>query len=92
MDALTFAITVLAVWRVSLLITADEGPFSVLETLRSKIDPNQATWLGRGVRCVGCVSFWVSLAAALLLRASALEWLGMAGGALLVHRIAMRQT
>ena len=90
MTALGFVIATLAIWRVSIVITADEGPFGMFEAMRSKIDPNQSTWLGRGLRCVGCVSVWVSLAAALLLQASALEWLGLAGGALAVHRIAMR--
>ena len=90
MTALMFAVMTLAVWRVSFLIAQDEGPFSLIEKVRSRIDPNQSSWLGRGVRCVGCVSFWVSLAAALIVQASAWEWLGMAGGALLIHKAVTR--
>ncbi len=89
MSALTLVIVVLAVYRVSVLIAQDEGPFSVLERVRSKIDPNQASWIGRGLRCVGCVSFWVSLVAALGLNVDywLWLWLGVAGGVLLIHRI-----
>lgn len=89
MNALTFVIVVLAVYRVSVIIAQDEGPFSVFESLRSKVDPNQSSWLGRGVRCVGCVSFWAALAAALLLSATdwVWVWLGVAGGAMLLHRL-----
>jgi len=85
-----FIIAVLAVWRVSIIITADEGPFGMFEAIRGRIDPNQTSWLGRGVRCVGCVSVWVSLLAALILHSSLIEWFGLAGGALLVHRIVMK--
>lgn len=86
----SFIVMTLVVWRVSVLIAADEGPFSLIEKARSRIDPHQSTWLGRGVRCVGCVSFWASLAAALIVQASVWEWLGMAGGALLIHKAVTR--
>ncbi len=89
MNALMLVIVTLAVYRVSVLIAQDEGPFSVLEIARSHIDPNQSTWLGRGVRCVGCVSFWVALVAILILDVpdGVWAWLAVAGGALLIHRL-----
>lgn len=89
MNALTFVIVVLAVYRVSVLIAQDEGPFSLLERARGRIDPHQASWMGRGLRCVGCVSFWVALAAALLIGAAdwVWVWLAVAGGAMLIHRL-----
>lgn len=89
LSALSFVIVVLAVWRVSVIIAQDEGPFSVFERVRGRIDPNQSTWLGRGVRCVGCVSFWVALVALILLDIPnpIWVWLGVAGGAMLIHRI-----
>ncbi len=89
MNALMLVIVTLAVYRVSVLIAQDEGPFSVLEIARSHIDPNQSTWLGRGLRCVGCVSFWVSLVAAMAFNLDwwLWLWLGIAGGAMFIHRI-----
>jgi hypothetical protein len=75
-----------AVWRVSRLIALEEGPFSVFAWLRGRIDPNQQTWIGRGISCVPCISFWVALIAALLLQLSVTEWLGLAGAVLLINR------
>lgn len=89
-DGVTLALLILAVYRVSYLIAIDEGPFSVIERMRSRIDENQKTWLGRGVRCVGCVSFWVALLAMLLTGGSVLDWLSMAGGALVIHKAVNR--
>jgi len=68
------------------MIALEEGPFGMIAAIRERIDPNQTSWLGRGVRCVACVSFWLSLLAALMIQASVLEWLGIAGGVLVIHR------
>lgn len=86
MTPLAFLVAALAVYRVSYLIAQEEGPLSIIAKVRGKIDPDQDNWLGRGVRCVACVSFWVSLIIVLLIGASWLEWLGVAGGALVIHK------
>lgn len=83
---LVFIVAVLAVYRVSYLIAQEEGPFGIASWLRGKIDPDQSNWLGRGVRCVACVSFWISAIAALLINATWGEWLGIAGGVLVIHK------
>ncbi len=85
-DGVTLILLTIAIYRIAYLLAIEEGPFSVLATLRDRIDPNQATWLGRGVRCVACVSFWLALGAALLISGSILDWLSMAGGALVIHK------
>ena len=69
----------LATYRVAWMVAREEGPFGVFTWLRGKIDPHQRTWVGRGLSCAGCVSFWLAMVATLLLRGSALDWLGMAG-------------
>lgn len=74
-----FALVTLAVYRVSRLITLEDGPFDVFAKIRGKIDPNQRTWIGRGLSCVLCVSFWIAGLAALIVGASWIEWLAMAG-------------
>lgn len=74
-----FILATLAAYRVSYAITREEGPIGVFAFMRGHIDPNQRTWLGRGLNCVLCISFWVTLIIALLLSASVLEWLAMAG-------------
>lgn len=57
---LDLAIGILATWRLTALVVDDEGPFSLLSRLRQRLDPSQATWVGRGVRCYWCVSFWLA--------------------------------
>lgn len=79
-----------AAYRVSYLVVRDEGPFGVFASVRGRIDANQRTWIGRGLNCLVCVSFWMTLIAALLLQASVLEWLAMAGLILLWREVMSR--
>lgn len=78
-----FLLATLAAYRVSYAIAREEGPIGMFAFVRGRIDPNQKTWLGRGLNCVLCVSFWVTLIIALLLGATWLEWLAMAGAIVL---------
>jgi hypothetical protein len=59
-DLTTFLIAALAVWRLAYLVVYDEGPFGLALKLRGRIDPDQATWIGRGINCMVCVSFWLA--------------------------------
>lgn len=93
MTPFTFLVAILAAYRVAVLIAREEGPFSMFATIRGKVDPNQATWLGRGLNCAACVSFWTSLLvvlAVLYLPAEIVTplilWLAVACGALLLNR------
>lgn len=91
--ALLFVVGVLAVWRAAILITEDEGPFSAFAYIRDHIDPHQKTWVGRGLNCAWCVSWWAGLIATLWLWAFSwldaslipIWWFGMSGGAILLH-------
>lgn len=65
MQPLTFLMASLAVYRVSRMITDEEGPFSVFAKLRGRYPPD--TWIGRGLECIMCVSVWVALPFALAL-------------------------
>lgn len=83
---------VLAAYRVSYMIAYEEGPGGIIAAVQGRIDPLQKTWLGRGIRCVFCISFWITLlGAALLLEYSTwqtfvLSWLSAAAGVMLLHR------
>jgi hypothetical protein len=79
MTPLTLIVATLAAYRISRMITAEEGPFGAFLWLREHIDRDQQSWVGRGLNCILCVSFWVTGAIALVLGATWLEWLGMAG-------------
>jgi hypothetical protein len=79
MTPFIFIVAVLASYRISHMIAREDGPFDVLSTIRGHIDPQQKTWIGRGLSCPLCISFWVTLIVALLIGGTWLEWLGMAG-------------
>jgi hypothetical protein len=77
MLAIALICATLAVYRLSFMITREEGPFDVFERLRlaaqtlpSSPDgrPNRLRphWIARGIACPLCVSFWLSLIAAFL--------------------------
>lgn len=63
MTLLTFALAALAVYRISRMITDEEGPFMVFSRIRGIAQPT--TWVGRGLECIMCVSVWIALPIAL---------------------------
>lgn len=86
-----FGIAVLAVYRISYFIALDDGPFDVGSKFRGWI--GQKSWIGRGFHCVMCISFWVSLGAALLVNGF-VPWtlsygLAVAGAVVVIHRRAL---
>lgn len=58
-DATTLTICALATYRIVRLIAIEEGPFSLSLKLRGVLDPDQRTWVGRGLACPWCISFWI---------------------------------
>lgn len=95
---LALLLAMLAVYRLARLVADEDGPFDVFARLRGAIDPDQATWIGRGLVCPLCVGFWLALPAALALGVWGvydawlwpLWWLAIAGGACWLHRLAER--
>ena len=78
-----------AVYRVSRMIVAEEGPGRIFELLR-RATADDTHWLHDGIRCPLCVSFWLSLPAAVMIASSWQEiillWLGVAGLVTLIYR------
>lgn len=60
--ALILIVLALATWRAAYMVTSEEGPFGIFQRLRGAVDPDQRTWLGRGINCIYCVSFWAAWA------------------------------
>lgn len=58
-DALWLTVAALLVYRVSRMVTDEEGPFAIFSRIRSHFPPTN--WVGRGFECIMCVSFWVAL-------------------------------
>ena len=79
---------VLAVWRITQLLHAEDGPWAVMVGLRRAA--GEGLW-GELLDCFYCLSLWVSVPLAIVLSHSWLEfvrlWLGLSGAAILLHRI-----
>lgn len=85
-------LAILAVYRIAHMVAQEDGPFDVFARIRSI--PTPESWVARGLSCVLCISFWVSLLAALLLAhqdatmqrsETLLTWLGIAGAVMVLH-------
>jgi len=85
--ALRFALSALAVYRASLLLAREDGPFDVFRRLRSAA---KGTAAGRLMACVNCVSIWVALPLAWFVANSWVErivvWWALSGAAVLMDR------
>ena len=84
MSAVWFTIAALATYYTARTIAQEDGPFGVFDRLRLRLNSG---YLGKGIRCVVCVSAYTGLAAALFLALFGLYdvwlwplvWLGLAG-------------
>lgn len=86
-----FLICSLAVYRVALMGSSEEGPAAMFARLRRKVPAK--TNPGRGIRCILCWTVWVAGAVAgyllwqeqIKLWETPLWWLGLSGGAVVIH-------
>lgn len=86
-----FLLALLGTYRLSHMIAMEDGPFDVFADLRDKA--GQRTWIGRGLHCPLCISFWLSwiMGARLVVTGNVPfhQWtvvsLGLAGGCLVLH-------
>jgi hypothetical protein len=88
MDPMRFLILALAVWRVTHLIQAEDGPWDVIFKIRK--------WVGNGfagslMDCFYCLSIWVAMAAAAFVGKSVADFicysLALSGAAIFMQRI-----
>jgi len=88
MNGVDFTIGALAVWRITHLLHAEDGPFHLVRSLR---DAASGRFLRELFTCFYCLSLWVALpVAALLARRAAdapLTWLALSGTAILAERL-----
>ena len=82
-----FALSALAVYRASLLVAREDGPWDAFRRLRSAA---KGTMVGRLVACVNCLSIWIALPLALFVGTSWVErviaWWALSGAAVLMDR------
>ncbi|AKJ27546.1 hypothetical protein [Caldimonas brevitalea] len=87
--AVDWALAALAVWRVTHLLAAEDGPGGIVVRLRRRAGHG---WLGEALDCFHCLSLWVAAPAAACLavgwRQGLLGWLGLSAAAILLERAA----
>ena len=88
MTAFWFVVSIMATYRVANLVSQEDGPFDVFSTIRERL--GQTTWVGRGMSCLLCVSWWLAVLPAVIVasdwREFALLWPGIAGGVLMLKK------
>lgn len=86
-DFTRFLIAALAVWRLTHLLTAEDGPWDVSVRIRRAAGEG---FFGHLLDCFYCLSVWIALPVAWVLHRDlidwALVWLGLSGAAILLER------
>jgi len=92
MDIYRFMLGVLAVWRMTHLLQAEDGPWNV--SLRLRQAAGSGFW-GRLLGCFQCLSLWIAAPPAWLLGHGWIErmflWLAFSGGAVLLQKFSRRE-
>lgn len=82
-----FALGTLAVWRITHLLHAEDGPWDLFVRLRHKIGEG---FLGTLFDCFYCLSLWIAAPVAFVVSAGwierALAWPALSGAAILLER------
>jgi Protein of unknown function (DUF1360) len=86
--SMRIALAVLATWRVTHLLSSEDGPGDLIYHLRAKLG---SSFAGKLMDCFYCLSLWVAALLALLVTLHftswLLAWLGLSGGACLLERM-----
>jgi hypothetical protein len=89
----TFTLIVLAVWRLTHLLNAEDGPSHLLSRFRAKV---RSVFWSELLDCFYCLSLWVAVPFALLLGSSWSEklllWPALSGAAILLERATLRES
>jgi len=84
-------IGLLAAWRITHLLQAEDGPFDLIYRLRKAFG---SSVFGKMMDCFNCLSLWVAMPFAYFLADSwpekILLWLALSGGAILLERITQK--
>jgi hypothetical protein len=82
-----FALAVLGTWRISHLLTQEDGPADFVIRIRARLG---SSLFGTAMDCFYCMSVWVAVPMTAILNRPATEsiliWLAMSGAACLLER------
>jgi hypothetical protein len=83
-----FLLSVLAVWRISHLLSQEDGPFDLVIKFRKLFGQG---FFGNLLDCFYCLSMWVSIPFAVWLASDWKEgvvcWLALSGGACILFKL-----
>jgi hypothetical protein len=86
-----FALASLAVWRVTHLLSAEDGPGDLILNLRARLG---TSFVGELMDCFNCTSVWVAVPFTVAVtrsrRSAPLVWLALSGSASLLERATVR--
>ncbi len=92
MHIYSFILCILATWRITHLLQAEDGPFDLVFHLRKKAG---AGFFGDLLDCFYCLSIWIALPFALWLGLSWQEklllWPALSGAAILLERLTTKR-
>jgi len=81
-------ISLLAAWRVTHLLQAEDGPFDIIYKIRKALGNSV---VGKMMDCFNCLSIWIAMPFGYFLGDSWTEriliWLAISGGAILLERV-----
>lgn len=87
MNIVQFIICVFAVWRVTHLFQAEDGPWGIIFKLRKLLG---SSFLGSLMDCFYCLSIWISLPVSLLYAETwqqfLLYWFSFSGAAIILQK------
>lgn len=91
MQLIDFSLAVLAVWRITHLLSKEDGPFGIIFLIRKKAG---AGFFGNLLDCFYCLSLWTSIPFAYSggfgWKQILLWWLALSGAACLLERATSR--
>lgn len=87
-----FVISALAVWRLTHLLAAEDGPWNVIVAIRRRL--GNSIW-GSLMDCFNCLSIWISMPFAFYVQdrwlSRMIAWLALSGLASLANRMGARE-
>ncbi len=91
-ESFCFLLLVLSVWRVTHLLSKEDGPFNIIYLVRKQIGQG---FFGSLLDCFYCLSIWIALPFGIWagenLMYKIIYWLALSGGACLLEKITYKK-
>ncbi len=92
-NIMDFILCALAVWRISYLLSQEDGPFDIVVKFRKLFGQG---FFGSLLDCFYCLSLWISIPFACFLcdgcKNGIITWLALSGSACLIYNLSEKRT